>query len=324
MADKGVNFVEFTDNQKSSLHDLYASVPFYDLHDHDDLPVFETESDILGWCVNVLSTSPAARAMIKDAMETGWSVALQSAVEYDFMLNVPEKRLILPAEDLDISVWARSPFFRHELLINFIRALRDVWQENRHGAFEKRYGPESVLMLERVRAADSAVMAVFVAWELRGEGYGDVWRHMIGSDLGDMATVFSTYLERDPAALFTGAALSLCFKQWYASHDRINECDHETLEYLDEVLGDSGSGNAFGTERLTRKNIEVLSCLPDKTAYLHGHGANILKDPYFAGLNDEINQAHFLQLAYDSEVTLVHGVPFRDAELASRIFPSEA
>ncbi|MCB1784530.1 MAG: hypothetical protein KDI13_11120, partial [Alphaproteobacteria bacterium] len=46
-----------------------------------------------------------------------------------------------------------------------------------------------------------------------------------------------------------------------------------------------------------------------------------LKDPFYAGLNDAINQSHIAQILYDLKVTYVQNVPFRDAELALRIFP---
>ena len=77
--------------------------------------------------------------------------------------------------------------------------------------FDESFGPEAILMLERVRAADCHVLAILVAWELRGEGHNHLWRHLIGSEAGDMAMAFSKYLERDPAALFGGGALAAAF-----------------------------------------------------------------------------------------------------------------
>jgi hypothetical protein len=51
-------------------------------------------------------------------------------------------------------------------------------------------------------------------------------------------------------------------------------------------------------------------------------GETIRRDPFFAGLNDPINQTHLFHLIYDTEVTMVNNVPFRDARLARKIFPS--
>lgn len=315
--------ISHEDAPSCTLSNLYNTIPHYDLCAEEDL-VLDMEKELLAWCVNMLSISPSARAMLKDTIEKDWSVMLCHDLDHDFSLNVEEQEIALRAEESNIRVWGRSSYYRHALLINFVRALRDVWQETRHGAFEEQYNAEGILMMERIRAADIDVMAIYIAWELRGEGFGDIWRHVLGSDLGDMAMAFSTYLERDPTSLFSGAALSMCFKQWYASKDRINTCDHETLEYLDEVLEQNSAMRVFGHKKPVRLNVEIMSCMPDKTAYLRGQGDNILTDPYFAGLHDDINQAHLMHLAYDMCVVRVGDVPFRNADLASRIFPKEA
>ena len=66
----------------------------------------------------------------------------------------------------------------------------------------------------------------------------------------------------------------------------------------------------------------VLSCLPDKTAYLQEQGHEILRDPFYSGLGDPINQAHFMQILKDIKIVRVNDVPFTDAELAAKIFPN--
>ena len=209
------------------------------------------------------------------------------------------------------------------MLVSLIRALRDVWQEKRHGAFDEDYGAEEVLMLERTRAADLDIMAVLVGWELRSEGHGGLWRHLIGSEDGDIAMRFSGYMERDPSSQFNGKALAEAFTQWFRDERRVNAADHETLNYLDSVIQyhEDEKALAFGNKKLTPVGIEVLSCLSDKTAYLQHRGQEILSNPLYAGLLDSINQAHFAQIIYDLRVTSVQGVPFRNAVLAEMIFP---
>jgi hypothetical protein len=44
-------------------------------------------------------------------------------------------------------------------------------------------------------------------------------------------------------------------------------------------------------------------------------------DPYFLCVHDTINESHLFQVIYDSNVTMVEGVPFRDSSLARKIFP---
>ena len=293
-----------------------------DAKDHDfstqEEPALNNHHDILGWSVSLMAASPVARLLLKEAASEGWSFGIADLNGHDFHLDVPEKQIILDDAGLMPSALGRSAYFLNVLKISMIRALRDVWQEKRHGGFDEQYGPEAILMLERVRAADCDVLATAVSWELRSEGHNELWRYLVGSTDGDIAMAYCGRLERDPSSQFSGAALAAAFDQWFRDIHRVNACDHEALEYLDDVIRGGGS---FGTKKLTRVGVEVLSCMPDKTAYLRGRGHDLLTDPFFAGLHDEINQSHFLQVMYDMKVTYVHGVPFSNSALADKIFP---
>lgn len=303
------------------LDDLYCDSSFYCADETGAETIPQDRHAILAWAVGMLSASPSARRMIFEAAEQEWSLALENLDGPDFHLDVPERLIVLDSGGLLLSALGRSEHFRHALLVSLTRALRDVWQEKRHGAFDVLYGAEDVLMLERVRAADLDIMAVLAAWELRGEGFGGLWRHMIGSEEGDIALRFSDTLEREPSSSFSGRALAAAFAQWFREEARVRACDHETLDYLDSILPDLQARRNGGYKKLSSVGIEVLSCLPDRTAYLQGRGGEILRDPLYAGMNDVINQSHLVQILSDIAITRVQDVPFRDAELAARIFP---
>jgi hypothetical protein len=281
----------------------------------------ENNSDILSEALNILSASPSAMLMMKEAAEQGWRLGLASLEKHDFHLDVPDRVIVLDNNGCEPAALVRSYHFFNTLLVSLTRALRDVWQEKRHGGFDENYTPESVLFLERVRAADCDVMTVLTAWELRNnedEASDDLWRHIISSEEGDMAQAFSYSIETtDDRMLALGAA----FRQWFRNAQRMNTCDHETLEYMDDVLSMNPGASSFGKKRAGRICVEVLSCLPDKTAYLRGTGEEILRDPSFAGLCEPINQSHFLHITRDAQVVYVQNVPFRDARLAAKIFP---
>lgn len=273
------------------------------------------DREFLAHILKQLSASETARLLIKEAGEQGWRLGLSHLEQHDFHLDVPSKTIVLDNHDMDAEGLLRAPYFYHAVQISIIRALRDAWQEKRHGGFDENYTPESVLLLERIRAADSDVMAVMIAWELNS----DLWRHITGAEDSDIALAFSNYLERDPSC--THKALSAAFRQWFRNVSRVNTCDHETLEYMDEVMA-MNPGSAFGKKRAGKICVEVLSCLPDKTAYLRSAGEDILSDPLYAGLSDPINQTHFMHVMKDSSVHYVQNVPFRDAALAAKIFPN--
>jgi len=313
-------------------HDCDTSWYFAEIY-YDEMPVdfFEQAQDyeifdyqdVLRWCASVMEQSPSARLMLKEAIEKDWKITLDDLNGGDYCLDIDNKTLILDNNSLTPAALARSSYFRNITLVTMIKALRDIWQEKRHGGFDEQYSPDQVLLMERVRAADLDVIALLVMWELRSEGHSDIWRHMIGSEIGDMAMIFSGYLERDPSSQFNGQGLVAAFKQWFRDAGRVNSCDHDALEYLDEVLAVSDVINPFGRKTPSKMNIEMISCLPDKTAYLQGQGAEILSNPTYSSVDDEINQTHLFHIMHDLEAVVVEDVPFRDADLARKIFPVE-
>ena len=277
----------------------------------------------LAQTLNIISLSPTGLALINDAVENGWSLDIDDLDGNDFSVDVAEKLIIVNNFGLSPEGLMRSAYFGNLLLVNLVRALRDVWHEKRHGGFDDLFGPEAILMLERIRAADCDTIGIMVAWELRSENYSDIWRHSIGSENGDIAMTYSTYMERDPSSQFNGRALKAAFQAWYECEQRITICDHQTLEYMDDILKFSDLQRPFGKKVPTHICVELLSCLPDKTAYLQGYGQEILRDPTYSGLSDPLNQSHLMHILHDMEATIINNVPFRNADLAARIFPAD-
>lgn len=285
---------------------------------------FEKEADILHWVAAMTTESPQAWALFKFAQEQGWRVRMANLSTGGFHLNIPDRTLELDHGGLSPSALGRSVFFRCAILMSFIRGLRDVWQEEKLGGAEAIYRPETFLAIERVRAADCDVVAVLAAWELRGAGYGELWRHMLGSDDGDLCLTFGCALEKSPASLYDGKALGKTFAQWFEDDLRVDAADHEALEYLDILLENGEATDILGQQSIGAAQIESLSMLPDGMQYLKGMGEDILRAPAYAGLNDPINQSHLFHIVYDTQVVMVGGVPFNDARLARKIFPGAA
>lgn len=296
--------------------DRYAAIP------EDSCPFFAADEDALLWCVDLLASSPSALAHLLSAAREGWSVAFADLGGGGFSLESRDRIVLLDRHGMDSSALSRSAFFRTAALLSLARALRDLWQEERMRGAERVYAPESFLILSRLRAADADTFALLCAWELRQAGHGAIWRHAIGSPEGDMALAFTRRIEREGAAgLFSAPALAAAFVQWFGEEDRMKSADHESLEFLDDVLHAAGRGNPFGRGRLGAELVETLSQLPDGTRYLAGRGGEIVSDPTFYDIGDEINQAHLFHIARDLEVTRIGNVPFRDAGLARKIFP---
>ncbi len=307
-----------SDNENSIMETQWYFSELFD--DRQNLDFYDYK-DCLSWCVNILNSSSTAKLMLKEASEKDWQVTLDDLNGGDYCIDVEQKLLILDNNMLDPCSLLKSNYFKNALLVTMVKALRDIWQEKRYGGFDEFYSSEYILLLERVRAADLDVMAVMIAWELRLGTYLEGWKHIIGSDIGDLAMVYSGYLERDHSALFNGRALLATFKQWFRSAQRLDDCDHDVLEYMDDVINSTHISNPFGRKSPSKMNIEVLSCLPDKSAYLQGMGTEILNNPMFSAIDNEINQTHLFHIMHDLETIMVENVPFRDAGLAQKIFP---
>lgn len=297
----------------------------YEIFDIQDFDIQDDEEggDLLTEAAGLLAQSTAGGTMLREALSRGWDLLLDDLGPADFDLDAQEMCIILNNQGMSDYALSRSPYFKNQILTALIRALREVWQESRYGGTSSEYAPDAILTHERVRAADLDVTLVLVAWELRVAEQGALWRFLIGAEEGDIAMRFMGYLERDLSLDETRDALAAAFTQWFRSEERVNACDHDTLDYLDAVMEEVCNVNAFGRKQLTPIAVERLSCLPDRSAYLMGRGGDILTDPLYAGMNDEINQAHLMHILRDLDITYIENVPFRDAKLAAKIFPDE-
>lgn len=280
---------------------------------------FESDDDILYWVCGMAGESPVARMLLKTAQDDGATIVLADLGGDGYIIDSETQDITLDHFGFTAGALGRSAHFRNALFLNFIRALRDRFHACQRYDFESTTRPDAVLMLERARAADIETVAILAGWELRAAGHTDIWRSILGSDEGDMAMIFTRAIEKDPAGFYDGSVLTRTFCQWYGDDARVAQVDAETLEAMDDHLQ---HGGRFGADSLKGDAIERMSKLPGMQPYLNGMGANIATDPYFVATHDAINEAHLFQIVYDSKVTMVEGVPFRDSRLARKIFPS--
>jgi hypothetical protein len=282
------------------------------------VPSFYEDKDVLEWLFSVAEESPSARLLLKSAQEQGWNISLEDMGEGALRIDLQARGISLNHYGFKPHALGQSLHFRNAVLYSFLKALRHVWHQTRAGLLhEKR--PEAVLMLGRAKAADSETIAILCGWELRAAGHHDLWRHILGSDEGDMAMIFTRALEKNPAGFYDGSVLAQTFCQWYGDDTRLAAADHETLEWMDGRLKASLFGKPFGAEGLKGRDIEGLC---GQASYLKGMGETVVSDPYFAALKDPVNEAHLFQIICESQIFLVEGVPFRDRKLARMIFPA--
>jgi len=282
---------------------------------NSDIAVFD-EKALLTLALNYVQDSPMAHALTRFIKGTGWRLSFGDLGYSGFHMDESTKEIILDHFDMDPTEIKNSKHFKMSLIYTLIKSLRDIWHEEHWDVVKEDYCPETLLQLERARGADGDSIAILIAWELRGAGKEDLWRYVLSTEESDMAQVLVNLLERYPTALYNGMALAHIFRQWYADESRINAHDHMALEYFDVAM--MNGAEIFGDRKATAKSFEKLTLLPDGTSYLNKLGDTVAKDPFFAGLNDSMNQAHLFQIIYDNKITLVKDIPFRDPSLARR------
>lgn len=274
-----------------------------------------------------LNQSPLVSALIRRAVKKGWAIGLapeeDKTGDYFYTLDMESKTLWLDHGGFSVSGIRRSAHCKEALTGSLIRGLRDIGHETRLGAYERGMRPDAVLMMERARSADIETVCVLGAWELRSAGYPGLWRHLLGSEDGDIALTFGYTIEKSPKSLYDGRALAAAFMRWYADPARLNACDHAALELLDGLLIDrEARAQSWGTRSFSIEDARDLSILPDGLAYLRDEARRIVGTPEFQRLPDMINEAHLFQITHDLAVVRVAGVPFRSAALARLIFPT--
>ena len=280
---------------------------------------FQQDGQFLQWLVMMAEQSPLCHALLQSAKSDGWMVVLDDA-EQEFHIDHDIQLITIDHFGFTANAIGRSAHYRNLLLTSFIKALRQISHDNKNYLYQKSHRPDSILLIERAIEADLQTIVVMAAWELRAAGLGECWRHVPGSDYGDMAMIFTRAIEKDPSGIYDGSVLTRTFCQWYGDFDRVSIQDHKVLEYMDTRLKDN---EMFGFVTAKAQDIEKLSCLPDGQIYLKGMGQNICNDPYFLSMNDPINESHLFQIIYDSKVFMAEGVPFRDQKLARLIFPTK-
>ncbi|MGB1077210.1 MAG: DUF6782 family putative metallopeptidase [Bdellovibrionales bacterium] len=263
----------------------------------------------LKWLCSVLSQSPTLSELMKEIDIDEWGFLTSKGATSSYKIDIEEDIVILPS-------LMKKTHSRHNLVLNMIRALRDMWFEDNHFDLYETLQPEEWLKWERIRSADIETFTVLVAWELRIAGERDLWRTLIGSEIGDMAMIFQAIDESQAGLDSYDTPLLHTFRQWYMVEDRINDTDAVTLSSMDEaVLGDHIQ-NPFGQERLNAQDVE------ERIFYLE-QTSQMLSNPDFCAIPDEINQAHFFHIMNDLETVQVSGVRFRDKALAAKIFPTD-
>lgn len=314
-------FIDCDEPEAFALEDILHDVRALGT-DPDMLPFsFASDYDVIVWAMALLCESPLARSFAFDARFEDWAIELDECEDGRHIVDGQMRVLIMPRFVPSAVALGRSPYFRHMFLVELCRGLRAIWHQDtgvRHG-WDLTIPQQ--LQWNRLRQADHDLLSLMIAWEIREAGFPELWRHMIGSELGDLAVAFSATLERSPAGIEPPLLLRKIFLQWMETDSFLNAVDHRTLTRLDDYLDAPGSGRPYGAARLSSGDVVKIATLPQGAGYLDTLATLILSDEFFSRMPDPINETHFQHILRDLTAQRLASAGFHDKDLARKIFP---
>ena len=297
----GDDFFDCDMPEEYSLTDLLQQVRALG-SDPEQLPfTFATDEDVLIWALALLCDSPLGRTLASDARFEDWSIELDEVEDGRHIADLQMRVLILPRFMPSAVALGRSQYFRNMFLAEFCRGLRGIWNLSLGVRDPRDLTINDQVVWNRLVQADHDLLLLSMAWELREADYPDLWRHLIGSDLGELAIAWSALLERQPPLSFPQMLMRL-FPRWMECDTLLNAVDHRTLEHLDQFLQSPGSGRPCGSRRLEGSDLLKLSALPEEVMYLKPFITMLLDNDDAARMPDPINEAHLLHLRNSLQV----------------------
>jgi len=273
----------------------------------------------------ITHTAPAFTSWIISEdfkMMDEWSIDYKDLNDIPYDLDIDQKTIFIHNFGLSEQALNQSSYFKPQSDLAMIESMRMVrhveWLE---GAMA-RYHPETILLVGRICVADCQIQKIVKSYNEKMNGNDLLWKHILCSDLTDMAQAFEKALEKfmdtgHDLNLSMRQSMAVAFNRWFSCHDRLQQCDHDTLNLMDDMIEE---GSQFGTKRLEHNAVVCLTLMTgDNTSYIDSHlQKDILNNPYYRDVTNDINEIHLMHVINDMNKTHVNGVSFSDPQLAAR------
>lgn len=259
--------------------------------------------------------------LIQDISE-GWGIEFDDLNGVSYDLDIGNKKIIIHNFGLKTDNLFQSPYFKPQATLSTIEALRMVRHVEWLDGALNRYHPETILLIGRICVADAQIHKIKCAWDAKMNDDHSLWKHILCGEESDMAVAFihafekflSSGLDEEEALK---KSMAVAFNTWFSSADRQRDCDHDTLNLIDSMIAEN---TQFEGKRLEKNAITCLTLLAGyDTTYIDKYlQEDVLRNPYYSSVCDEINQSHLMQIISDMNKIHVGGLVFQDATLAAR------
>lgn len=279
--------------------------------------------DVLDEILDVICCARDAQSLVMMAAKQGYALSLGFVDDEGYVLDHENGILHLNNYGIALGMLRRSDYYKNSIAINLIRGLRDIWHEARIGDIYEILNPEHIIKIERFRCADIEAVSAHLIWQLRNDGFSELWRQYMTDQDGDIALSYMSEAENQPDSMTRGKAIRQGFRQWFTDSGRVNAADHDALELMDTMCEERKSKKPFGRQVLNAEQLAGLMALPSSMRYLGEIQDELLSDAFYSGVVDDINQAHLHHILADMEGHERAGVMFQSPHLAVKFFPSK-
>lgn len=260
-------------------------------------PVEARKAAFAGYVQNlmrVLDQSALGRALLANACKNGVSVGLDVLLEPSSSFYYPAQNHIDLGYQPDLLQKTEKGLGRY--FVSFTGALRRAWHHHEGVSPDLSLRPEDYLEHFRISEADTEAVIHQVAWELRAQGAGFLWRHLLSGPNGDITLVFERAALEQPANSYNGHALKCAFNQWFAESERTAAADHLALETIDMALVTPELAGLVGRREGRRENMQYAGLLPGGANYLAGC---LFTGGWYRGPACDFNRAHLRHILLD-------------------------
>lgn len=315
----------FEDGYAYALEDLIDIVK-QQQDDSDDIspeymltatPFFNDE-DALIWGLTILCQSPMGRNFAFDARFEDWSLEVDDIEDGHPIINPQLRILILPRGTPSAETLSRSTYDRLQFLNNLARGLRMMWQDMHEVRARHDLTVDDQIFFERMRRADMDVMGLRILWDLKNQGYAAIWRHMLASDVSDVAIVANHFWNDQTYP----AGLTETFLTWMGSDHLLSPCDGRTLGDMDARLQKSVQ-DVCGLSVLNADDILNIAHLPEGTSYLAPLARTLCYSREFRQIPELIHEAHLRQIVEECSELMIPSLTFHDSDLERKLFPDK-
>lgn len=180
-----------------------------------------------------------------------------------------------------------------ELACVLIKELRRAWQMEKGTLLNPlKFSPDEAILVNRAQQADTLMMSIRVAWELKLLGENQMWNFMIGAPFADVTRTFEIHAQNDFRSLNDGRAGRAAYDKWFEDqrtkiHDKriIHQMLLEDTNYLEK--------RAARMEYLTDKMLMEIGDSPFGSNYMTVKGHPSPRHEDYSEVLDRSN-ANFL------------------------------